>query len=225
MRRWVSIACLSCVMATGALGQQVGFGHGGFGSPRGQFGVPVHPLVPGPSRVIVGTPAHGFGPFLPGTVFRTRGGAVVFGRHSFFDRRTTAAPFGFPFLPVWGGFDYPYPATPTIILIQLPPAPPQAVPEEIPKREPVRPAIREYTPAAFTEPTVSPEEPATFSIALRDGSVTSAVAVWVQGDLLGYVTPQGAHCRLSLEQVDRETTRKLNRERNLEFWLPVPEGK
>ena len=42
---------------------------------------------------------------------------------------------------------------------------------------------------------------------------------------LSYVDPDGQHRRVSLNTVDREATRRVNRERKLELRLPPPTAK
>ncbi|MSV30406.1 MAG: hypothetical protein EXQ52_16935 [Bryobacterales bacterium] len=61
-----------------------------------------------------------------------------------------------------------------------------------------------------------------FLVAFKDHAVYSALAYWVEGDTLHYVTPKGAHNQASLDLIDREFTDKLNRERNVEFRLSEP---
>lgn len=64
------------------------------------------------------------------------------------------------------------------------------------------------------------DDPVTFLIALKDSSVYSAVAYWVQNDALHYVTPQGKHNQVSLSLVDRALSARLNTGRQVEFHLP-----
>ncbi len=61
-----------------------------------------------------------------------------------------------------------------------------------------------------------------FLVAFKDHAVYSAMAYWVEGDTLHYVTPNGVHNQASLDLIDREFTDKLNRERNVEFKLSGP---
>ncbi len=59
-----------------------------------------------------------------------------------------------------------------------------------------------------------------FLIAMKDHTIYPAVAYWVENDTLNYITPQGVRNRISLDLVDRDFSRQLNRERNLDFALP-----
>jgi endonuclease YncB( thermonuclease family) len=70
-------------------------------------------------------------------------------------------------------------------------------------------------------PVEPPAENVTFLIALKDSSVYTAVAYWVEGDTLHYITPQGRHNQVSLELVDRALSEKLNQGRKVEFKLPT----
>ena len=125
----------------------------------------------------------------------------------------------FPALPAYFD-DYDYGYAPAVY---QPPAPPPQPPVVIVQEPPpiVRSEIREYKQLAPNEPAAAQEQPA-YALALRDGSVRSAVAVVVQQNGLLYVDPDGRHELVSLDAVDRETTRKLNQERKLRLQLPVP---
>ena len=89
-----------------------------------------------------------------------------------------------------------------------PPAPPQ----------PASAVIHEYN--------VNPElasaagKETTFTIALKDGSTRSAVAFWVQHGKVHYIDSQDRQQVLSSDLIDRETTERLNRQKNLNMQLP-----
>ena len=96
-----------------------------------------------------------------------------------------------------------------------------------------RPIVREYVPdanggirvygpqssAAAPDTTVAEESP-TFLIAFKDHTIYAAIAYWVEGDTLHYVTNQSTHNQVSLDLVDRELSDRLNRERQVDFRLP-----
>jgi hypothetical protein len=93
---------------------------------------------------------------------------------------------------------------------------------------PVHPAVTEYKwPAAGAASSASahsttPEpEPQVFGIVLKDGSTLSAVAVVASDDGLHYVDPDDRHLRISMSEVDRTATLKLNRERSRNLYLPA----
>ena len=96
-----------------------------------------------------------------------------------------------------------------------------------------RPIVREYvsdanggirvygpqSPVAEPETPVAEESP-TFLIAFKDHTIYAAIAYWVEGDTLHYVTNQSTHNQVSLDLVDRELSDRLNRERQVDFRLP-----
>jgi endonuclease YncB( thermonuclease family) len=59
-----------------------------------------------------------------------------------------------------------------------------------------------------------------FLIALKDHTIFPAVAYWVDGDTLNYITVQGAKNSVSLDLVDRDFSKQINQERRVEFGLP-----
>lgn len=97
-----------------------------------------------------------------------------------------------------------------------------------------RPVLREYSadslPAPLgqqRQPQASEEvaeqggeaKPVVYLLAMKDGSVYSAVAYWVEDSTLHYITPKHSHNRASLDLVDREITDQVNRERKVPFKL------
>jgi hypothetical protein len=160
-----------------------------------------------------------------------RGGAGPgFARGGYgFNRARAVSPYGFgyAYLPYDSGYAYPPYAPQPILFVQQPPpfvqppAPPVAEP-------PVHPVITEYKwPAAgaasspSAPPTTSEREPQSFAIVLKDGSTLTAVAVFASDDGLHYVDPDERHLRISMSEVDRAATLKLNRARNLNLYLPA----
>ena len=61
-----------------------------------------------------------------------------------------------------------------------------------------------------------------FLIALKNHWVYTAIAYWLQGPILHYITPQGVHNQVSLSLIDFRTSTKLNAGRPGEFALPAP---
>jgi hypothetical protein len=125
-------------------------------------------------------------------------------RHRFY-------PSAFPWF--LGDYGYDYAPAPSVVMVQQPPLYVLIPPAP---SEPPRPEIHEYQSAA---PTANEDQ--AFAIVLRDGSVHSAVAVTVQKGALYYVEPDGAHRLVSLNDLDREATQRLNRERKLQLQLPA----
>lgn len=96
-----------------------------------------------------------------------------------------------------------------------------------------RPVVREYVPdagggiriygpqsQAGENPAPVAEESPTFLIAFKDHTIYAALAYWVEGDTLHYVTNQNTHNQVSLDLVDRDLSDRLNRERQVDFRLP-----
>jgi hypothetical protein len=155
-----------------------------------------------------------------GIGFRPRGFSRGAPRQSRF-RGSSLFPYGFgygddAYFPYDGGSYYPYSPQPVVVVPQPPPQPII----EPPPRE-VRPVITDYAPPPGPS-APSEGETRNFGIVLKDGSVRPAIAVvaGASDDVLHYVDPEERHMRISMNEVDREATRKLNRERKLTLWLP-----
>jgi hypothetical protein len=91
--------------------------------------------------------------------------------------------------------------------------------------ETANPVLRDYSniPApgdAAPQDQNSAAPPVFFLIALKDHAIYPAIAYWVEDDTLNYITQQGVRNRVSLDQVDREFSTQLNKERNIDFGLP-----
>jgi hypothetical protein len=216
MRKLFPLISLLCVLTTALFAQMRGGFRGGLGGGfRGGF----HGGLGGGFHGGFRTPAirSGFG-------HRGFGGF----RSGFF------SPFSYPifFSDFWGpGWDYsynpylsypfssyPYPPQPNVIVIYPPPqpAPPPVVIEENSPPNTVRYETRQRN----SQPDPGSEQPV-FSLAFKDHSVSRAVAYWVVGKTLNYVTTQGKRYAIPLAQVDRPTSMKLNRERGVAFGLPA----
>ena len=166
-----------------------------------------------------------------------RGGAGPgFARGRFgFSRARAVSPYGFgyAYLPYDSGYAYPpydsgyaYQPQPVLFVQQpppfvQPPAPPVVEP-------PGHPVVTDYkwpaagaasSPSALS--TTSKSEPPAFAIVLKDGSTLSAVAVVTSDDGLQCVDPDERHLRISMSEVNRAATLKLNRARNLNLHLPA----
>jgi len=161
-----------------------------------------------------------------------RGGAGPgFARGGYgFSRARAVSPYGlgYAYLPYDydSGAAYPYAPQPVLFVQQpplfvQPPAPPVV-------ELPVHPAVTEYkwavagaasSPSAHS--TTSESEPQVFGIVLKDGSTLSALAVVASDDGLHYVDPDDRHLRISMSEVDRAATLKVNRARGLNLYLPA----
>jgi hypothetical protein len=160
-------------------------------------------------------------------------GGLVFARSGYgFSRGRVVSPYGFGYgyEPYDSSAAFPYAPQPLLfaqqplLLVQpQPPAPPVAQP-------PAHPVITEYkwpaAPAASSRSASSPasdSEPPAFAIVLKNGSTLSAVSIYASDDGLHYVDPDERHLRVSMAEVDRAATLKLNRARNLDLYLPAPQ--
>jgi len=242
MKRLVKFAGLSVLLAAGAFGQMRGFGRGGFGSGGFGRGGLVHRGFVGGGRIGFG---HGFGHFGFQSGFRGfiggPGFGFGFGRfpvfHGFVHRRFFSPFFQTPFFSPWavwpafgGGYAYPYPVfgggyaypyggygpypqSPNVIIVYppAPSAPAPSGPEIISSQSEVRDDAAD----------APKRDPVFFLIPLKDHSVHSAVAYWVEGDALHFVTTQGKHDQVAIEAVDRAVSEKLNEGREIRFRLPA----
>jgi hypothetical protein len=138
-----------------------------------------------------------------------------------FSRARVRSPYGFGYgyLPYDLGDAYPDEPQPVLFvqqppLLVQPPAPPVVEP-------PGNPVITEYKWPAVGAASSPESEPRSFAIVLKDGSTLSAVMVYASDDGLHYVDPDERHLRISISEVDRAATLKLNRARNLNLQLPA----
>ena len=134
--------------------------------------------------------------------------------------------FGYAYMPYDSGAAYSYAPQPVLFVQQpppfvQPPAPPVVEP-------PGHSAVTNYewpaagaasSPSALS--TTSESVPQAFAIVLKDGSTLSAVTVVASDDGLHCVDPDERHLRISMSEVDRAATLKLNRARNLNLHLPA----
>jgi hypothetical protein len=120
--------------------------------------------------------------------------------------------FGYsaPYYPnYYGGYYAPAPYTPPVTVISDY-APPTPVIISIPPTQPA--PQREMEPRTEAEPL--------FLIAMRDDSIQIAVAYWIDGGTLHYVTRQKKTQQVALDRIDLELTIQLNRERGVSINLP-----
>jgi hypothetical protein len=68
--------------------------------------------------------------------------------------------------------------------------------------------------------SVDDDKATIYLIAFKDHTILPSLAYWVEGDTLNYITEQGTPNRASLSLIDRDFSKQLNRERQVEFNLP-----
>ncbi|MCU1337340.1 MAG: hypothetical protein JWO19_2921 [Bryobacterales bacterium] len=111
--------------------------------------------------------------------------------------------------------------------------PPVVIINQYFKPDTANPVIRDYSNTPLPEPgpqydpqanngaaSTTGDQQVMFLIALKDHTIFPAVAYWVEGDTLNYITVQGVKNSVSLDLVDREFSRQINKERKVEFGLP-----
>ena len=98
--------------------------------------------------------------------------------------------------------------------------------------QPVRPAMSDYPQGSLPEPgqpepekrreakSIDDEKPTVYLIAMKDATIYSSLAYWVEDETVHYITTQHSHNRATIGLIDRELSMQLNRERGLEFKLP-----
>lgn len=115
---------------------------------------------------------------------------------------------------------FPYPQAPTVIVNQnfAPEAP--------------RPHMRDYPSGSLPERyrpeperraelrSAEDEKPTIYLIAMKDSTIYSSLAYWLEDETVHYITTQHSHNRASIDLIDRELSIQLNRERGIEFKLP-----
>jgi hypothetical protein len=164
-------------------------------------------------------PGHGTRTVAPPGLPRING--RVSGRRSDFRQRFGNGYFA-PYYPFLGDYGDDY-LPPPDYLPSTDNLPPQPNPSVIvqPPPAPVQTAhavIHDYN---WNARGVAPAtEQTTVTIALKDGSTRSAIATWVQGRTLHYTDPDDKQGVLSADLIDRDTTRRLNKKKNLSIQLP-----
>jgi hypothetical protein len=217
------LAVLLIVTASSALAQRRGYartqGYSNYGSKSG-FG---NVVFPGTGRPPVGSITN---PNFSAQLGANVGGwmnyrGVAPGRTQ--GRRAVYVPY---VLPMYGGYVNPYPEQPNVIVIQQPPAPqvqpqqPQVVINNYadPNARPYEPVTTYQAPARA--PVQTQADPAYYLIALKDNSIYSAVAYWLENDTLHYVTSGNVRNQVSLDLVDKPLTEDLNKTRQVPVRLP-----
>jgi hypothetical protein len=191
----------------------------------------------GASRTVIGSPTSA--PALGGLPVNSRplGGLVSSGirRSNRSNGFGTSAYFG-PVYYVPGASDYasadfwnsPYSPSPVNdgYAVQ-PPAPLQPPPiiinQYFDSRRPL--PAPEDAPPVVEDNGLKPGDPLSdpqnyYLIQYKDHTIYSALAYWVEGDTLHYVTTQNTHNQASLSLIDLDKTYKLNEDRSVPFSIP-----
>jgi hypothetical protein len=92
----------------------------------------------------------------------------------------------------------------------------------------INPVIHNYSgeplqdPQAQGNPGINDTPQVVFLIAMKDHTIFPAVAYWVEDGTLNYITTQGVHNSASLDLIDRDFSKLLNNQRQIDFALPAP---
>jgi hypothetical protein len=213
-------------------------GQNRFGTPGFNFGTPVLTGGFGNAVFPAGTPANSpnITRFNSNAVFPGGGGPrlVIPGRrpNRYLGSPIVAVPNAFPVYVGGSGFDNSYaqppaqPQQPNVTVV----FPPQPAPVIVPQYGPGDAALATPNmpvpgpPSVYQPQTEQPSNDQSsidhFLIALKDHTVYSVVAYWVDGDTLHYFTGGNVHNQVSLSLVDRALTERLNRESGAEVKLP-----
>ncbi|MCC6585999.1 MAG: hypothetical protein IT168_04700 [Bryobacterales bacterium] len=143
----------------------------------------------------------------------------------------------------YGYSGYTQPVQPNVTVVNAPQPSPTVIINQNYAPETARPVLREYnqdssgnpdpTVSSYQAPvpavpepvkprivrTVASDKPTIYLIAMKDGTVYSAYAYWIEGDTLHYVTTKHAMNMASVSLVDATVTNQLNQERGVEFKL------
>jgi hypothetical protein len=65
------------------------------------------------------------------------------------------------------------------------------------------------------------DDPIIYLIAFRDRTIVPALAYWVEGNTLKYVNMDRGINQATLDLLDRDLSKRLNQQRNVEFHLPA----
>jgi hypothetical protein len=133
--------------------------------------------------------------------------------------------YGYPY----AGYDYPaYQSSPNVTVVYPQQAQPQMTNAYYVQQR-ANPVVHDYdeygqevkrpTGNSSPEPSASSGSPL-YLIAMKDGVIRAAVAYWVNGQTLHYVTMEHQEKQAPIAQIDRSLSQQLNRERHVQFSLP-----
>jgi endonuclease YncB( thermonuclease family) len=83
-----------------------------------------------------------------------------------------------------------------------------------------QPAVQAPTQGVVADIPQAPEAPR-YLLVLKDRTIYTIVAYWVDGDTLHYFTDGKTHNQISLSLIDGPQTERLNREMGIDFSLPA----
>lgn len=206
-----------------------GFAHGGIGGGgfRGGIGVGHGGFIGGGFRTGLAVSGFhgGFGGFNGGFYGRGFGYHPAYGYGYSWPYLYSGFGLGYSYWPGYYGYPngYSYPPyysspSPNVTVVY----PQSAQPAQAASAERATPAIHSYDEyGQEVKQSPSSDGSPIYLIASRDHVIRAAVAYWVAGSMLHYVTLQHEEKELSLDSVDRDLSARLNRERHVPFSLPI----
>ena len=220
---------VSLLLAASVFGQSRG-NYNSYGSFSG-FGSVVFPGTghpPGVGNFSIANP--GFAGRLGATVNGTLRGP--YGGVNARRQAVSVLPYAYPvYVGGYGGYDAGYAPQPNVTFVS---PPQQQAPQVIINQNfapgvggasPGQPSAQEndgfhmYQAPGRPAADPQPADPRYYLIAYKDHSIYSALAYWVEGNTLHYVTMQNTHNQASLDLVDVEFSKRLNQDRNMPFTL------
>jgi hypothetical protein len=120
-------------------------------------------------------------------------------------------------------YDNGYAAAPSPLAVVNPDFQPDAVnPQIVDYSNVPLPAPGDYADQqpAVDDNGMKDDQPTIFLIALTDHTVVAAIAYWVDGDTLNWISRDAKQNHMSLSLVDRDFSKQLNDERHVPFSLP-----
>jgi hypothetical protein len=131
---------------------------------------------------------------------------------------------GYDTAPPPPAYDYGDPNTPQSYAYDPNQAPPVLINRNY-QPDSINPVIRNYSGDTVQDPQanagINDTPQIVFLIAMKDHTIFPAVAYWVEDNTLNYITTQGVHNSASLDNVDRDFSKLLNNQRQVDFALPA----
>jgi hypothetical protein len=204
----------------------------GTGAPAAIRPIPGNPIYGVPTPPIVQHGGHGSSTVVPYPVF-VGGGYYNYGPPLAGGYISMGQAWPTPGQPGFSGVNYAQPVYATTVGQQV----------EQPQQEPspvviinqyFRPDAAPITqtasaPSATSAVAPQPETQAAamstemqtiFLIAMKDHTIYAANSYWVEENMLSYITVQGTENSVSMDLVDRDLSRRLNKDRKVAFGLP-----
>ncbi|MBM3763896.1 MAG: hypothetical protein FJW32_00770 [Acidobacteria bacterium] len=143
-------------------------------------------------------------------------------------RPIPSRPGAAPIYPVATWLPLPYqpimqPAAPPVVIFNQQSAPAPAAPVLVVnpdyRQEVARPVMTEYGNVSKPFENFTPSAAKVFLLALKDGTLRQSVAFWIENDTLHFVQPDHKQASVKLDELDRESSIRFNKERGLDLRL------